>query len=127
MKKKLIFFIISIIVIMVVFIFSCKTVEKETATTTSTTIKSGVDKRMVFTIDENTSKEDMKKHMKNLFDSIEERIAKGDFEGWYNSLTVSYQNYINDPKVLKKMSEESDFLYNKNISLLVLPLFRGIQ
>lgn len=117
MKKKLIFFSVILMIISMSLIFSCKTIEKKEIYTTTTTVKSGIDKRMIFTIDENTSKEDMKRHMKNLFDSIEEKIAKGDFEGWYNSLTVSYQSYINDAKVLNKMSEESDFLYNRGIFL----------
>jgi len=99
------------------------TIEVKTETTTSTTsttttiVDSSIDKRLVFSIDENTSKEDMKKHMHDLFTSIEERIAKGDFEGWYKSLTKSYQNYISDPKILQKMSNDSDFLYNRSIVL----------
>ncbi|HOJ64743.1 MAG TPA: hypothetical protein PLE45_10020 [Spirochaetota bacterium] len=118
MSKKLIslFFILSLIVVL--NLNGCKTTEKDKTASTTTTIESGgVDKRMTVVIDENTSKEDMKKYMKGLFDSIEEKIAKGDFEGWYKSLTTSYQSYISDPKVLKKMSDESDFLYNRNIVL----------
>jgi len=121
MQKKLLFVLLGCITFIALAIVGCKTIKEVKETTTTTTIKketdSGVDKRMVFTIDENTSKEEMKKHMKNLFDSIEERIAKGDFEGWYKSLTSSYQSYINDTKVLQKMSNESDFLYNRGIIL----------
>jgi len=92
-------------------------------TTTTTTVElydknSKIDKRMQFTIDrDKISEDDLKKHMNNLFSAIEEKIATGDFDGWYNALTKDYKYYLNDPRTLKKMSEDSDFLSNRNIKL----------
>lgn len=77
-----------------------------------------IDKRMQFVIDRDKITEDeLKRHMNNLFSAIEEKIATGNFDGWYNSLTKDYKYYLNDPKNLKKMSEDSDFLSNRNIKL----------
>lgn len=99
-------------------------VERSEATTTTVAANdyydknTKVDKRMQFTIDrEKITEDELKKLMNNLFTAIEEKIATGDFEGWYNALTKDYKYYINDPKNLKKMSEDSDFLSNRNIKL----------
>lgn len=94
-------------------------------TTTTTVMQNGyvsdnskVDKRMQFTIDkDNITEDELKRLMNNLFTAIEDKIATGDFEGWYNALTKDYKYYINDPKNLKKMSDDSDFLSNRNIKL----------
>ena len=77
-----------------------------------------IDKRMQFTIDKDKITEDeLKRLMNNLFTAIEDKIATGDFDGWYNALSRDYKYYINDPKNLKKMSEDSDFLSNRDIKL----------
>jgi hypothetical protein len=77
-----------------------------------------VDQRTVFIIDEKrTNDDDLSLHMKNLFNYIEEFIATGNFNGWYNSLSQKYKNYINDQTNLKKMSVDSDILSNKGITL----------
>ncbi len=107
-------------------IATTSTIIEKSEITTTTTIAAKVyydantkiDKRMQFTIDrEKITEDELKKLMNNLFTAIEEKIATGDFEGWYNALTKDYKYYINDPKNLKKMSEDSDFLSNRNIKL----------
>jgi hypothetical protein len=77
-----------------------------------------VDKRTTFIIDEKKLNDDvLKEHMKNLFNYIEEIIARGDYTAWYNSLSASYKSYLNDGVNLKKMSSDSDILTNKGIIL----------
>ncbi|OHD18264.1 MAG: hypothetical protein A2Y34_05855 [Spirochaetes bacterium GWC1_27_15] len=135
MKK---FFYNFLVALLVIFsIVMCKTTDKNEDTTTTieitttttvvvttTTVKSNgvidskIDQRMVFVIDKDKITEDqLKSFMKNLFTAIEEKIAMGDFDGWYSSISKGYKFYINDPVILKKMSEDSDFLSNRNVKL----------
>jgi hypothetical protein len=77
-----------------------------------------VDKRTVFTIDEKKlATEELKGYIKDLFAAIEEKIAQGDFEGWFVSITKNYRDYISNKDNLKKMSAESSALANSGIML----------
>ncbi|MBP7552444.1 MAG: hypothetical protein KA885_03385 [Spirochaetes bacterium] len=84
-----------------------------TATTTSTTI----DERLDFVIDDKTPKDVLRKYMEDLFNYIEEKISRADFDGWYSSLSKTYISYINNKKDLTKLSTQSDFLANRGIVL----------
>ena len=55
--------------------------------------------------------------IKTLFNLIEEYIARGDFKGWYNSLSKKYRYFLDKPTNLRKISRESEFLCKKKIVL----------
>ncbi len=76
-----------------------------------------VDKRLVFDIEKITDKEILLTHMKNLFETIEEKISERNYKGWYNSLSANYRNYIDNKSELEKMSNRSPYLQNKGIVL----------
>jgi len=76
-----------------------------------------VDQRLVFDIEKITDKEILLKHMKNLFETIEEKISERDYNGWYSSLSENYKNYIDNKSELEKMSNKSPYLQNKDIIL----------
>lgn len=76
-----------------------------------------VDQRLVFDIEKITDKEILLKHMKNLFETIEEKISERDYNGWYSSLSENYKNYIDNKSELEKMSNKSPYLQNKGIIL----------
>ena len=82
--------------------------ENDTTTTT-------IDSRTQFTITDTMSKDVLKKHMEDLFNYIEEKISKGDYEGWFNSLSIKYKLYLSDKKELQKLSERSDYFANRGI------------
>jgi len=106
MSKNIFLLIIFFILIL---IFSCKTTDNNG----SNIIKDPTTQK----IDKNTSKDKLKEHMKALFELIEEKIAKGDFEGWYNSISLSYKEFLKDSRNLRALSESSDYLYNRKILL----------
>jgi hypothetical protein len=70
-----------------------------------------------FTISDKTSEDEMRAYMEGLFNNIEKKIALGDFDGWNDAISREYKYYINDYSVLKQMSEDSDYLYNRGITL----------
>lgn len=76
-----------------------------------------VDSRLIFEIEKITDKEILLKHMKNLFETIEEKIAERNYNGWYNSLSDNYKSYIDNKSELEKMSNKSPYLQNKGIIL----------
>ena len=101
-------------------IFACKTVDdiNDGGNSIKDETADNIDRRTTFVIDEKTiNDDDLRMHMKNLFDYIEEIIARGDYGAWYSSLSTAYKNYLNDRTVLKKMSSDSDILNNKGIIL----------
>jgi len=83
------------------------------ALTTTTTI----DERVDFVIDDKTPKDVLRKYMEDLFNYIEEKISRADFDGWYSSLSGAYISYINNKKDLTKLSTQSDFLANRGVVL----------
>ncbi|HQJ06406.1 MAG TPA: hypothetical protein PLI57_08505 [Spirochaetota bacterium] len=131
--------ILKIIFVYFILIFGCKTknpiLETTTTTvtvvttnetravdtTTTTTIPAAttttIDERVDFVIDDKTPKDVMRRYMEDLFNFIEEKISKADFNGWYNSLSKTYISYINSKKDLAKLSAQSDFLANRGIVL----------
>lgn len=94
---------------------SCKTTTVKEEEPEPTPVVEKVDPRTQ-TI-ENLSQDELREHMEALFNLIEEKIALGDYEGWSESISRKYIYYLNDPANLKKITEESDFLYNRNIIL----------
>ncbi len=76
-----------------------------------------IDDRFNFVIDDKLSKDDLDARIKKLFEAIEEKIATGDFEGWYNALSYKNRKYLSDRTILLNMSKESDYLYSRQITL----------
>lgn len=129
----------SILLILAVVLFSCKTTpqvtedsakQKETKVTSQSTntpemidktsVEQAIshnDSRFNFKIDDTVTVEDLNQKIKNLFEAIEEKIATGDFDGWYNALSYKHRKHISDKTVLQNMSKESDYLYTRNITL----------
>ena len=75
------------------------------------------DARFNFVIDDSVPNPDLNEKIRKLFEAIEEKIATGDFSGWYNALSYKHKKYISDKTVLSNMSRESDYLYSRNIVL----------
>ena len=121
-------------------LFGCKTTNHDIIDNTTTTIisesttttvyqkingddkngKNGnevVDKRLNFEINDNTDEYTLEKHMNDLFDTIEEKISKKDFKGWYSSISINYKDFINDEKELYKISIKSPYLSNIGLIL----------
>ena len=106
MIKKIVF-----IIVVFVLLFSCKSTDKISSEKTS-------DDPTKYVIDKNkVEKDELKKNMSALFDMIEKYISKNDFEGWYNFLSKKYKDYLNNTNELQRLSELSDYLYNRNIVL----------
>lgn len=70
-----------------------------------------------FVLKEDIDKQKLREYLNNLFNYIEEKISNGDFNGWYNSISQKYKDFINSPKNLRTISENSDFLVTKRIKL----------
>lgn len=93
-----------------------------------------VDSRLKFKIEE-VSADELNAKISGLFDTIEEKIIEGDFDGWYNSLSRNYRAFIENPDELLKMSKKSAYLKRKKITLrsakdyfdyIVIPSREGI-
>lgn len=117
-------------------IFSCKT-QKQDLKTDSVVIKSDkvvtesdkvdvtsdfaknghTDSRFNFIVDDTVSVDHLSELVMSLFGAIEEKIATGDFDGWYAALSYKYRKYISDKSTLLSMSKESDYLYSRNVVL----------
>lgn len=112
-----------------IVLYSCKTIEKTDETvgvkTDSLSIsaeqkdvheKEEVDGRFCFVLKE-IPKDSLDEKISGLFTAIEEKIIKGDFEGWYNALSAKYKKILNNKETLKEMSKDSDYLYSRKIIL----------
>lgn len=75
------------------------------------------DKRFNFVIDDKLTSDQLNEMIGALFIAIEEKIATGDFDGWYQALSYRHRMHISDKSVLLTMSKESDYLYSRNIVL----------
>ena len=75
-----------------------------------------VDSRLKFKLEEINSDE-LDSKICGLFETIEEKILAGDFDGWYNSLSINYRSFIENPDELLKMSKKSGYLKRKKIVL----------
>jgi len=112
MKKVIFIFFVTL------FIFCCKSTDPKDGGDPKDPKTNSVDERAVFVVDEKKLNDDsLKERIKSLFVSIEEKIAKADFDNWYLSISDNYKKYINDKNELKKMSHQSDFLLNRGITL----------
>lgn len=98
-------------IIVVFSINYCKTTPKADLTL------SNDDPRKVAITETDNNTDKLRAHMKNLFAIIEAMIANGDFEGWYNAISLKYKYYLNNIDNLKKIADESDFLYNRRVKL----------
>lgn len=58
---------------------------------------SKLDPRILFKIEDIVEEEDLEKHIKGLFDNIEEKIMLGDFEGYWYSLSMVKRKELKDP------------------------------
>lgn len=76
-----------------------------------------IDVRMKFELHDNIDKNLLKKHMEDLFNAIEEKIANGDFNGWYNALSKKYKRHVSDKTNLASISRRSEYLSQKKIVL----------
>jgi len=99
-----------IIIIIFFIIFNCETTKNKINN------KSENDPRKI-EINENIDINQLKNHMKNLFTYIENLIAKADYEKWYESISIKYKKYLNDPINLKIITNSSDYLKNRKIEL----------
>lgn len=70
-----------------------------------------------FELNEEMDEELMEKYIKRLFYNLEEKIARGDFDGWYNTLTTSHKHFISDKTNLRLWSDSVASLVNDNIVL----------
>ncbi|MCG8572989.1 MAG: hypothetical protein MJB14_22890 [Spirochaetes bacterium] len=80
-------------------------------------VNNKVDQRMVFELHENMDKNTLKKHMEDLFNAIEEKIARGDYEGWFSSVSQANRNKISDIDYLTFISKRAEFLLDRGIVL----------
>jgi hypothetical protein len=111
-KQKILFFIFFLLFLF----FSCKTNKTPGGNNSSNSSSTSIDPTK-FTITDNTKEDELNKHIRALFNYIEDRIIKGDYESWYNSISQKYKDYINDPENLRALTEKSDFLFNRNFNL----------
>ena len=88
-----------------------------TTTTTTTTIQLKIDDRLKWSASEKVSTQTLERNIRNLFITIEEKIAHKDFDGWYGAISDSYRTFLNDKINLQKMSQKSPYLHNKGIIL----------
>ncbi|MBP5449438.1 MAG: hypothetical protein J6Y01_04895 [Spirochaetales bacterium] len=88
-----------------------------TTTTTTTTIQLKIDDRLKWSASEKVSTQTLERNIRNLFITIEEKIAHKDFDGWYGAISDSYRTFLNDKVNLQKMSQKSPYLHNKGIIL----------
>lgn len=93
---------------LVVLLFGCKTTPDTEIDISNVTTKE---------IYENFNNDELKAHMKTLFTLIERWIAQGNFEAWYKYISRKYKYYLNDPANLKKITDESDYLFNRNVKI----------
>ena len=87
-----------------------------TTTTTTTTIQLVIDERLKWSANDK-NQHSLERNIRNLFITIEEKIAHKDFEGWYGAISDSYRIFLNDKINLQKMSQKSPYLHNKGIIL----------
>lgn len=95
-------------IFLALLLFACKT---------GSETKINVSEARTKKIDENYNFDELEAHMEALFNLIEKWIAQGNFEAWYNSISRKYKYYLNNPANLKKIAEESDYLYNRGVEL----------
>jgi hypothetical protein len=105
MKRLSLYFFVLLVVI------SCGGTDVVESTTTTTIPKEDDPLR----IDLNS--ENLGEKIKGLFTNIEGKIEDADFEGWWGALSANYKSYLNNPSNLQKISQESDYLLNRNIML----------
>jgi len=125
---------ILLLLLIIIFIFSCKgeneiIEEKEEngiVKDNTTDIENNneeentpsyVDKRFEFEIYDGIDETELNQHMEDLFVGIEEKIAMGDYEAWYYAISSEYKNYLDNKKVLAKISKDAYILSSKNIVL----------
>ena len=93
-----------------------------------------VDSRLKFKLEE-VSTDELNSKIRGLFETIEDKIISGDFNGWYNSLSSNYRSFIENPDELLRMSKKSAYLKRKKIVLrsakdyfdyIVIPSREGI-
>ncbi len=75
-----------------------------------------IDSRLKFKL-EDIHSDELDSKICGLFQTIEEKILAGDFDGWYNSLSINYRSFIENPDELLKMSKKSGYLKRKKIVL----------
>lgn len=107
MKNRYIYFLL---IILIILFFNCLTTKKNIAK------KMENDPRKI-EINDNYDLNKLKKHMNDIFNYIENIIAKADYEKWYESISNNYKNFLNDPLNLKNFTNSSDYLKNRKIEL----------
>ena len=93
------------------------TTTSTTTTSTTTTTLQILDERLQFKLDDSLGYSALERKIKNLFLTIEDKIANQDFEGWFVALSDNYRRYLSDPKELQTISKRSQYLQNKKITL----------
>lgn len=68
-------------------------------------------------INENIDRETLREKVREIFLYIENMIAKGNFEKWYESISNNYKKFLENPENLKQIVKNSEYLKNRNIEL----------